>query len=115
MKRPNEDKDPSYVHNFKNQTKKNSVVEVIDYVSCLYDLYNRWWVGITTNVDKEEDVQLKFIHPWGPSRCFQWPHVDDIWLPNDISCKIDIPLTSSGRVYSILEHDRSNRGTVLIC
>ena len=107
MKRTSGDKEPSYVHNFKNQTKQNSVVQVLDYISCLYD--NKWWVDIITNVDKEEeDVQVKFIHPSGPRRSFQWPHVDAICLvPNDhILCKIDIPITSSGRLYSILEHDR---------
>ena len=67
-------------------------------------------MGIITNVDKEEeeDVQVKFMHPSSPNRSFQWPHVDDICLvPNDhISCKIDIPITSSERFYSILEYDR---------
>ena len=78
--------------------------QVLDYVSCLYD--NTWWVGITTNVHKE-DVQVKFMRPSRPSRSFQWPHVEDIcWVPNDhILCKIDIPITSSGRFYSILGHD----------
>ena len=106
MKRTSKDKETSYVHNFKNPTKQNSVVQVLDYVSCLHD--NKWWVGIITNVDKEEDVQVKFMYPSGPSRSFQWPHVDDIcWVPNDhILCKIDIPITLSGRFYSILEHDR---------
>ena len=107
MKRTSEDKEPSSVHKFKTQTKQNSVVQVLDYVSCLHD--NKWWVGIITNVDdEEEDVQVKFMHPSGPSRSFQWPHVDDIcWVPNDhILCKIHIPITSSGRFYSILEHDR---------
>ena len=47
------------------------------YVTCQYD--NKWWVGIITNVDKEDkDVQVKFMHPSGPSRSFQWPHVDGI-------------------------------------
>ena len=68
MKGISEDKKPPYVHNFKNQTKQNSVVQVLDYVSCLYD--NKWWVGITTNVDKEEEVQVKFMHPSSPSRSF---------------------------------------------
>ena len=103
MKRTSQDKEPSYVHNFKNQTKL--VVQVLDYVSCLYD--NKWPVGIITNVDKE-DVQVNLMHQSGPSRSFQWPHVNDIcWVPNDHTlCKIDIPITPSGRFYSILEHDR---------
>ena len=76
MKRTSEDKEPSYVYNFKNQTKQNCVVQVLGCVSCLYD--NKWRVGIITNVDKEEHVQVKFMHPSCPSRSFQWPHVDDI-------------------------------------
>ena len=68
MKGISEDKKPPYVHNFKNQTKQNSVVQVLDYVSYLYD--NKWWVGITTNVDKEEEVQVKFMYPSSPSRSF---------------------------------------------
>ena len=47
MKRTSKDKEPSYVHNFKNQTKQNSVVQVLDYVRlCDY----------VTNADKEEDM-----------------------------------------------------------
>ena len=105
MKRTSEDKEQSYVHYFKNQTKQNYVVQALDYASCLHD--NKWWVGIITNVDKE-DVQVKFMHPSGPTRSVQWPHVNDFcWVPNDdILCKTDIPITSSGRLYSILEHDR---------
>ena len=57
-------------HNFKSQTKGSSFVQVLGYVSCLYD--NKWCVGIITNVDKEEeDVQVKFMHPSSPSRSFQ--------------------------------------------
>ena len=37
MKRTSEDIEPSYVHNFRNQTKQNSIAQVLDYVSCLYD------------------------------------------------------------------------------
>ena len=51
MKRTSEDKEPSYVNNFKNQTKQNSVVQVLDYVRCLHD--NKWWVSFITNVDNE--------------------------------------------------------------
>ena len=64
-------------------------------------------MGIIANVDKEEDVQVKFMHPFGPGSSFQWPHVDICWVPNNhILCKIDIPITPSGRFYSILEYDR---------
>ena len=98
MKRTSKDKEPSYVHNFKNQTKQNSVVQVLDYVRlCDY----------VTNADKEDIyVQVKFMQLSSPSRSFQWPHVNDIcWFPNDVLHKIDIPTTSSRRFYSILEND----------
>ena len=51
---------------------------------------------------------MRFVHPSSPSRSFQWSYVDDIcWVPIDhILCKIDILITSPGRYYSILEHDR---------
>ena len=53
-------------------------------------MYDKWLVGIITNLDQEEEhVQVKFMHSSGPSIYFQWPHVDDIcWF------------------FSILEHDR---------
>ena len=77
MKRTSEVKEPSYVHKLKNQRKQNFAFQVLVYVSCLY--YNKRWVGIIADVDKEEeDVQAKFMHSSGPSRSFQWPHVDDI-------------------------------------
>ena len=69
-----EGKEPSYVQNFKNQTKQNSFVQVLDYLSCLYD--NKWCVGIITNVDKEEDMQVKFAQPSGPGRSFQWAQLN---------------------------------------
>ena len=64
------DKEPFYAHNFRNKTKQNSAVQILDYDSCLYD--NKWWMVITTSVDKEgEDVQVKFMHPSGLSRSFR--------------------------------------------
>ena len=68
LKKTSKDKEPSYVHNFKNQTKQNSVVQTLGYVSFLHD--KKWWVGIITNLDTEEDVQVKFMHPSSTSRSF---------------------------------------------
>ena len=80
-----------YDHNFKNQRKQNSIVQVLDYVSCLCD--NKWFEGIIANANKEEeeDLQVKFMYLYGPSRSFQWLHIADIyWVPNDcISCKTE--------------------------
>ena len=98
MKRTSEDKETS-----KNQTNKILLFMYYTMLSCLYD---KWWVGIITNVDRE-DVQVNFMHLSSPSRSFQWPHVI-CWAPNDhILCKIDIFITSSGRFDNILEHGRN--------
>ena len=109
VKRTSEDPEPSLVHNFKKGTQERDIiqVEILDYVTCLYD--NKWWVGIKIGIDREEeDMQIKFMHPPGPSRSFQWPNIDDIcWVPNEhILYKIDIPTTSSGRSYNIKQEDR---------
>ena len=37
MKRTSEDKERSYFYNIKNQTAQNSLAQVLDYESCLYD------------------------------------------------------------------------------
>ena len=52
---------------------------------------------------KETDMSVKFIHPHGPSASFTWPSKDDIcWVPNThIICKIDTPLTDTGRTYHL--------------
>ena len=63
-------------------------------------------VGMVQDINKEEaDVAVKFMHPNGPSPSFKWPSKDDIcWVPNiHILCKIDIPLTETGRTYHLSE------------
>ena len=39
MERTGKDKEPSYVHNFQNQTEENSVVQVLDY-GYIYSIQN---------------------------------------------------------------------------
>jgi len=74
----------------------------------MYDA--KWWVGVVIDVDEEgkEDVQVKFMHPPGPSRSFKLPNIDDVcWVPNEhMLCKIGIPNTTSGRTYTIATNDR---------
>ena len=46
------------------------------YVACIYDNY--WWIGNIRNVcEEEDDVEITFMHPHGPSESFKWPRRED--------------------------------------
>jgi hypothetical protein len=59
------------------------MINVHDYVSCMYD--NIWWIGLVQEIDIDEgDMHVKFMHPHGPSSSFIWSRFDDTcWLPNN--------------------------------
>lgn len=72
------------------------------YVACVYD--DHWFFGLILSKDEEEcDVEIKFMHPFGPSTSFHWPYQkDDIcFVPlQNIIRVVDPPTTKgSGRVY----------------
>ena len=98
-----EDEEIALTHNFDSEVaEKEMDVLPSEYICCLYDQH--WWIGAVQDINLEEkDVAVKFMHPHGPSASFQWPSRDDIyWVPNKhIICKIDIPLTDTGRTYHI--------------
>ena len=104
-KRCSEDREIALVHNFNpNTTVTDIEVFHFEFVCCLYE--QQWWIGMVQDINKEEaDVAVKFMHPNGPSASFIWPRKDDIcWVPNiHIICKIDIPLTDTGRTYHLSE------------
>ena len=104
-KRCSEDGEIALVHSFISNTKVTEIeVFHFDFVCCLYE--QQWWIGMVQDINKEEaDVAVKFMHPNGPSPSFKWPSKDDIcWVPNiHIICKIDIPLTETGRTYHLSE------------
>ena len=56
-------------------------VEISDFVACIYE--QKWWIGIVTDIDSQQsDLQIKFMHPYGPARSFHWPRNDDVcWVP----------------------------------
>ena len=62
-----------------------------------------WWLAlvIKTNSDAKE-VELKFMHPAGPSPSFVYPRRDDIMIVShtDILMKAN-PTTTTGRVYNV--------------
>lgn len=77
-----------------------------DFVACKYDEF--WWVGMVEKVDiHNKDIQIKFMHPHGPSKRFSWPSRDDLcWVPvNNVITNISTPTTRSGRIYDISKEE----------
>ena len=83
--------------------------EVGQYVACLYD--QKWYIGIALQDGEEDDeFQVKFMLPNGPSNYFQWPCKDDVcWVPKShLLCTISAPTTTSlGRQYQISQDTTS--------
>ena len=82
-----------------------SDIAPMHYITCIYN--SLWWVGIVTEVNAEEgDVTVKFMHPHGPRKTFNWPEIDDTcFVPiKKILCIIS-PITSTGRTYKITDQE----------
>ena len=92
-------------HTFANvPTTLQVPVQPMNFVACLYNF--RWWIGMVLTVnDCEQDAEVKFMHPCGPTTSFFWPiHEDICHIPyTNILCKIDAPQQSarSGRNYKL--------------
>ena len=59
---------------------------------------NEWWIGLVIKINyHENDLQINFLHPCGPSKYFYWPsHKDVCWVPlSHILCKIHQPKLAS--------------------
>lgn len=107
--------DPGYTLKFKFCGEKNvseqlSMVQICtnSYVACAYD--NHWFFGLVISKDEEEcDIQIKFMHPFGPAPSFYWPYQkeDICFVPlQNILSIVEPPTTrGSGRVYYYLEKD----------
>ena len=82
--------------------------KLMTYVCCSYDGF--WWIGMIKEMDRDnKEIKVHFMHPHGPSRSYFWPtRVDSCWVPmQNVLCKIDIPLTISGRTYTLKDTDLS--------
>ena len=112
FKRTSEDTDVTGTFSFSDETIGIPLVQDIkesDFISCIYD--DHWWIGLVQSVDLEQgDVKVKFMHPHGPTLQFHWPSRDDMcYVPTDkLLCKISIPITSTGRLYTIDKADYSS-------
>lgn len=88
----------------QNLSEQVTMVQICtnSYVACVYD--NHWFFGLVLSKNEEEcDVQIKFMHPFGPSKSFYWPYQkeDICFVPlQNILSIVDPPTTKgSGRVY----------------
>ena len=74
------------------------------FVRCSYD--DDWWIGIIREVSFEyQDVLIKFMHPNGTSKYFNWPQSEDLcWIPvDDIHGLIQPPqICKNGMAYRLL-------------
>ncbi|GBL83144.1 hypothetical protein AVEN_165355-1 [Araneus ventricosus] len=72
------------------------------FIGCIYD--NLWYFGMVNEVNAEEDVTLKFLHPHGPSQFF-WPNREDVCMlpiPHIIAI-VEPQKTMTGRTYQFSE------------
>jgi hypothetical protein len=71
------------------------------YCTAVYD--QQWYLACikSVNIDANE-VELTFLHPAGPSRCFHFPTPSDELIvdANDILLLVN-PFTTTGRTYTI--------------
>ena len=64
-------------------------ISAIEYVACYYD--SNWWAGVMQNVNCDEnDFEINFLYPPGPSNNFTWSkRKDAYWVPHmNVICKV---------------------------
>ena len=72
-------------------------LQVGTYIACIYE--KDWFIGVVNNISMpNNDAEIRFMHPKGPSAFFKWPERDDIcWVPFEhIISTIKAPKCQSG-------------------
>ena len=81
-------------------------IEPAKFYACQYD--NDWYFSVVNYVPSEHgDVNMKFLHPKGPSEKFFWPQREDVcWiLIEDVYSEVDVTSTgSTGRFIVLTEN-----------
>ena len=98
MKRISLDDGYSLIVETSTLLKSKCTVSAGKFVAAIYD--KKWYIGIVDSIVEEtEDVLIKFMHPCGPAKSFNWPQKDDVcWIPHQhIVCAIEAPSLSSNR------------------
>ncbi|GBM34350.1 hypothetical protein AVEN_116325-1 [Araneus ventricosus] len=74
-----------------------------NYVACVYE--ESWWFELVSELNKEGDNTIAFMHPHGPSETFYWPErQDECPVPSQhVLCVIETPEITShtGRLHKI--------------
>lgn len=78
----------------------------------MYD--SHWFFGLVLSKDQEQcDVEIKFMHPYGPARSFYWPphekeDICNVPVSNIIS-SVSAPITKgTRRIYYFHEKEVNN-------
>lgn len=68
-------------------------------VAAVYD--SKWWIGEVLQVSaKNDDMQIKFMHPPGPTGSFHWPVPQDkCWVPLTEVLAGPIPIEPVGQSF----------------
>ena len=91
----------SEIVQISNHREPIPIDDVGGYVICQYG--GAWWLAFVLKTNSNvKKVELKFMHPAGPSPSFVFPRKDDILIFShaDILMKAN-PTTTTGRVYNV--------------
>lgn len=69
-----------------------------DYAAFVYD--QKWYVGLIVSINiAQNELEVKSMHPYGPSTSFHWPcRPDAVWLTlTQVLCVVDTPDMQSSR------------------
>ena len=102
-RRCSDDAEFACVHDFHATFCLDEEIVIGSYAAVVYD--QCWWLCLILERNVEErDVQVKFLHPKGPSSYFYWPQRDDVcFVPENCILKIiEEPIaTGTGRKYLV--------------
>lgn len=75
--------------------------EIFGFVTSIYD--KKWWLGCVLSKENDE-VEISFLEPHGPSPSYKYPRSPDILVLNKkyVLTKVD-PTTQTGRVYHLTQ------------
>ena len=75
--------------------------EISGYVICEYD--RQWWLAfVLQTIDETEEVEVRFLHPAGPSPSFTFPkRNDDLVIAHGHVIMAVNPTTPTGRTYQL--------------
>jgi len=83
-----------------------SFAAINGYVTVLYDGF--WWLAsVIKSMQETEEVEVNFLHPYGPSRSFSYPSPPDLLCISyhDILTTSVNPTTATGRTYTLSERE----------